>query len=69
MLVHQETGRDHKVSILFNYILQNIDDFCSYYLRAVDVTARLTLLTRVTNAVGSERLRRLLVVVVVGRTV
>lgn len=29
----------------------------------------MTLLTRVTNAVGSERLRRLLVVVVVGRTV
>lgn len=43
--------------------------FVSNYLRAVDVTARLTLLTRVTNAVGSERLRRLLVVVVVGRTV
>lgn len=27
MLVHQETGRDYKVSILFNYILQNVDDF------------------------------------------
>lgn len=29
MLVHQETGRDHKkVGILLNYILQNVDDFC-----------------------------------------
>lgn len=33
MLVHQETGRDHKVSILFDYILQNADDFYFYLPR------------------------------------